>query len=148
MVADSKESFPFHYTLRVRYADADYQGIVFNGNYLTYFDVAITEYIRHFSMPFAAFVKEYDLDFHVIQAELDFKAPARPDEDIDIYVKGYYNGPKLFWDLAIFKADTFLCSGKLIYVGVDKVTGKIKKIPTSVVETLRLNPLLNPQSKP
>ena len=32
--------------LRVRWAEADMQGVVFNGHYLTYCDVCITEYWR------------------------------------------------------------------------------------------------------
>jgi acyl-CoA thioesterase FadM len=35
--------YNFHYPLRVRWAEVDRQGIVFNGHYLTYFDVGITE---------------------------------------------------------------------------------------------------------
>lgn len=38
--------YNFHYPLRVRWAEVDRQGIVFNGHYLTYFDVGITEYWR------------------------------------------------------------------------------------------------------
>ncbi len=34
------------HSLRVRWAEVDPQGIVFNGNYLTYADVGITEYLR------------------------------------------------------------------------------------------------------
>ncbi|HET9531211.1 MAG TPA: hotdog domain-containing protein, partial [Blastocatellia bacterium] len=41
-----KTDFRFHHKLRVRFAETDLQGIVFNGNYLTYYDVAWTEYFR------------------------------------------------------------------------------------------------------
>ena len=42
----SRDDFRFFHPLRVRWAEVDPQGIVFNGNYLTYADVAITEYFR------------------------------------------------------------------------------------------------------
>lgn len=38
--------FSFFHALRVRWAEVDPQSIVFNGHYLTYADVAITEYFR------------------------------------------------------------------------------------------------------
>ena len=41
-----KTNFFFTHVLRIRYAEVDAQGIVFNSHYLTYFDCAITEYYR------------------------------------------------------------------------------------------------------
>lgn len=43
--------FTFFHTLRVRWAEVDPQSIVFNGHYLTYADVAITEYFRALASP-------------------------------------------------------------------------------------------------
>ena len=37
---------PFVHEIRVRYGECDPQGIVFNANYLAYFDVAFTELWR------------------------------------------------------------------------------------------------------
>ena len=34
----SREKFWFFYPLRVRYSEVDCQGVVFNANYLMYFD--------------------------------------------------------------------------------------------------------------
>ena len=41
-----KTDFSFFHRLRVRWAEVDLQRVVFNGNYLLYFDVAFTEYWR------------------------------------------------------------------------------------------------------
>jgi acyl-CoA thioester hydrolase len=38
--------YKFYYPLRVRYIEVDVQRHVFFGNYLTYFDIALTEYTR------------------------------------------------------------------------------------------------------
>jgi acyl-CoA thioester hydrolase len=46
----AKSDFKFFYPIRVRYAETDLQGIVFNAHYLTYFDTAIYEYLR--DLPF------------------------------------------------------------------------------------------------
>ena len=37
---------PFRHRLRVRYHECDPQGVVFNANYLAYFDIALTELWR------------------------------------------------------------------------------------------------------
>jgi acyl-CoA thioester hydrolase len=37
---------PFVHTFRVRYHECDAQGIVFNANWLSYFDVTLTEWFR------------------------------------------------------------------------------------------------------
>ena len=54
----NRVSFKFFYTLRVRYAEVDAQGIVFNAHYLTYFDCAITEYYRAIKYSYYTEVKK------------------------------------------------------------------------------------------
>lgn len=45
----------FRYTtlLRVRYADTDKMGVVYYGKYLEYFEVARTEMLREYGLPYA-----------------------------------------------------------------------------------------------
>jgi len=45
------KDFAFFHRLRVRWAEVDMQSVVFNGHYLTYFDVALTEYWRAINLP-------------------------------------------------------------------------------------------------
>lgn len=47
---------PFAHRLRVRYAECDAQGVVFNAHYLTYLDVSITELWRAAFGSYAAMV--------------------------------------------------------------------------------------------
>jgi acyl-CoA thioester hydrolase len=73
---------PVRHRFRVRYADCDMQGRVFNANYLAYFDDAITELAR------AAFggyeqMRQRGVDLLVVHAELDFHAGARFDRELD-----------------------------------------------------------------
>ena len=46
-----KSDFKFVYHHRVRWVECDPQWIVFNGHYLTFFDVAVTEYARAVGLP-------------------------------------------------------------------------------------------------
>ncbi len=68
--------WPVTYTRKVRFSDSDAQGIVFNGNYLAYFDDAITDYFDAIGLSWDEFnARGYDIVLgHV---EIDFKSPGR-----------------------------------------------------------------------
>ena len=70
---------PFAYPLRVRYAECDMQGIVFNGHYLAYFDVSMTELWR---AAFGAYdaMTERGVDLVVSEARVRYRGPARFDD--------------------------------------------------------------------
>ena len=72
-------SEPFVHTLRVRYAECDAQGVVFNAHYLTYFDVSITELWRAALGSYDA-MREQGIDVVVADAQLSFRSPARFDD--------------------------------------------------------------------
>ena len=59
----TRQQFRFVHSLRVRWAEVDKQNIVFNGHYLTYFDVAITEYWRCIGVPYPAIPERWGTDF-------------------------------------------------------------------------------------
>lgn len=149
----TRSDFSFFETIRVRYAEIDAQSIVFNAHYLTYFDVAVTEYFRERTgKSYSELVAEFQIDFHVQQSLIDYHSPARFDDLLEIGVRGAYRGARAFWDLAIFRDEDLLCSGRLTYAAVDAVSGGVKRIPPAVAEQLRLNQLTQEmfaaQSKP
>lgn len=76
--------FRHSHRIRVRYGECDYQGVVFNGRYLDYGDIALTEYFRAAGM---AFGQDDSMEFHVVRAEVDFRKPVRPDELIDLWTR-------------------------------------------------------------
>jgi len=76
----------FVHELRVRYGECDPQGIVFNANYLLYFDVAFTEMWREAVGPWLQMV-ERGFDAVVARAEIDFRAPARYDDALSLPVR-------------------------------------------------------------
>src|SRR5438309_11800343 len=75
---------PLAYELRVRYGECDPQGVVFNANYLAYFDIGITELFR------AAFdtlgnyqaMVERGVEFMVAEAGLRYHRPAHFDDEL------------------------------------------------------------------
>jgi 8-oxo-dGTP diphosphatase len=63
--------------IRVRYAECDLQGVVFNANYLVYVDDVIERWLTT-AMP------EGDLDYMVKKATLEWSAPARRGDLLDL----------------------------------------------------------------
>jgi acyl-CoA thioester hydrolase len=103
----SREQFWFFYSLRVRYSEVDCQGVVFNANYLMYFDTTITEYFRALGYDQPADAKETGLDFHVVKSLIEYKAPVRFDQEIDVGARVARIGNlSLVFELAIFLKDS------------------------------------------
>ncbi len=76
--------FKFCHRTRVRYGEVDQQGVVFNARYLDYGDIAVTEYWRAVGFRFSG---EDVMEFHVARAEVDFKKPIYPDEEIALWAR-------------------------------------------------------------
>lgn len=70
----------FRHPFRVRFAECDPQGIVFNSRYLEYADMLVTEHWRAMGLSFAG---AGSLDFNVVRAEVDYRAPIRADEMVE-----------------------------------------------------------------
>ena len=63
--------------MRVAYGDCDPSGVVFNPNYLVFYDVALTEFWREYAGGYGAMMEE-GVDLQVVEATLRYKVPARP----------------------------------------------------------------------
>jgi acyl-CoA thioester hydrolase len=114
-----RTDFGFYWELRVRYAEVDAQGIVFNAHYLTYFDTAITEYLRRIGHDYAALVARSGLDFHLVKSTVEYLAPIRNDALIEIGVApGRIGNSSITWQLGIFPAgaQTLLSKGEIVWV--------------------------------
>ena len=76
---------PFTHEIRVRFAECDPQGLVFNANYLLYYDVAFTELWRAAIGPWETMVQR-GVDVVVAEARLGFSQPARFDDELTLSV--------------------------------------------------------------
>lgn len=114
---DLPGQWPFLHRVRVRWAEADMQGVVFNGNYLTYFDIGITEYLRAVFKDDTKQLHEVFDDLYVVSTTMQYAAPAHFDEEIDVAVKtGRIGNSSLTFDFQIFRGDEKLVGGQNIYV--------------------------------
>jgi acyl-CoA thioester hydrolase len=82
-----RKDFRFFNTFRVRYAEIDGQGIVFNAHYMNYAEISLTEYLRHLGLDYVSLVQEGKMDMALVKSTLEFKASAYFDELLDVGVR-------------------------------------------------------------
>jgi acyl-CoA thioester hydrolase len=126
-----KSDFKFHHDIRVRFADTDLQGIVFNGNYLTYYDVAWTEYFREMGLDYKKML-EMDADTVLARTEIDFKSPARFDEILEVYVRvSKIGNSSLIFNFEIYPQgeERLVGAASSLYVCIDSKTVKPVRVP-------------------
>lgn len=118
---------PFVHRLRVRYSECDQQGIVFNGNYLFFYDVAVTELWRERVGPYQEMI-EGGADLVVAEARLRFVAGARFDEELDITMPVEHLGTTSMVVRPVFRVgDRLIADGEVRHVFVDPAT--LRKTP-------------------
>ena len=112
--------FRFFETLRVRWAEVDMQGVVFNGHYLTYFDVAFTEYWRATGLPNVLLQAANGRELFARKATIEYLAPARFDAVLQIGVRCAEIGrSSVRFIMEIFCDGVQLAGGELVYVHTD-----------------------------
>lgn len=131
-----RAAFGFFHPFRVRYSEIDLQGVVFNAHYLTYFDTAITEYFRWLGVDIITEAKASGVDFHTVRSLVEYKAPIRLDQEIEVGCRAARLGrSSLTLALAIFAKgeNSLLASGEIVWVNTDQRTHK----PVAIGERLR-----------
>jgi acyl-CoA thioester hydrolase len=85
----------FETRVRVRYAETDAAGVVYYGEYLTYFEVARVELLRALGYPISA-VEARGVILPVVEARLKYLRPARLDELLTVAIVADAIGPASF----------------------------------------------------
>ena len=129
---------PFTFRFRVRYAELDPQGVVFNARYLEYADLVVTEYWQDRNIRMAG---EGAIEFHVAHAAVNFRKPIRALETIEgrAWTTRFGNSSmttKIELHGTELGCDDLRAEMELVNVHVDLKTGQSLPIPTSVREAL------------
>jgi acyl-CoA thioester hydrolase len=133
-----RQDFRLLYPLRVRWAEVDPQGIVFNGNYLTYADVGITEYFRVMGLHFPGDLARDGADFFAVRTLLDYLEPARFDDQLAVGIRVSRLGrSSLTFSLGIWRDDTALTAGEIVYVLADVQSRRSRPLPDWLREKIR-----------
>ena len=128
----AKKDFNFRFRLRVRWGECDAQGIVFNAQYMNFFEVAQAEYFRNLGIRLydAEFRKRFDLA--TVKATFEFMAPARVDDMLDIHMSVTRIGrSSIAFKAEMYHADAEQpCNrAEVIYANFDADAGIARAIP-------------------
>jgi acyl-CoA thioester hydrolase len=128
---------PFAHPLRVRYGECDPQGIVFNANYLLYFDVAFTELWRAAIGPWQEMV-DSGIDAVVADAAISFRAPARFDDELQLRAQPTRLGTtSITTQIDVLREQSLLVTGTLRHVCVDADSWQKTELPDWIRDGLR-----------
>ena len=131
----SKSDFKFHTGIRVRWMECDAQGIVFNGSYLNYLEVGQAEYFRNLGFSIYRIAQRGYFDSAVVTVTVEYKAPARVEDDLNVFV-GFTNigNTSLTLDAEIYAqgSEQILTAIHAVYVGYDAGTGETRPVPGDI----------------
>lgn len=71
--------------IRVRYSDVDRMGLLYHVNYLEYFEVGRSDWIRRLWKPYKE-IEDAGFALVVIEAHLRFIRPGKYDDELELYV--------------------------------------------------------------
>jgi acyl-CoA thioester hydrolase len=119
----------FSHSLRVRYADCDPQGVVFNANYLTYMDQSMTELWREALGGYRSMI-DRGLDMVVVEATLRYHQPGRFDDLLRLEVEvARLGNTSISTAHRIMRDDELLLEGSLHHVVVELATQSKAPLP-------------------
>ncbi len=123
-------SIHFRYYLRVRYGECDAQKVVFNARYAEYVDLATTEFLR--ALGYGEQLFSGELDFQLVKQTIEWKAPARFDQVLEVSVFAKTLGNTSFTLAAEFRIageDRVIVTAETVYVLIKQHT--LTKTPIS-----------------
>jgi acyl-CoA thioester hydrolase len=125
------------YRHQVRYHEMDAQGIVFNGRYWEFFDVAMGEFFRDRGWTFDA-MAQAGLVPSLVHVEADFNGPATLDDRLEIAVRCLRVGRSSFQlGFEVHRSDgVLLTTASIVYVNFDSATHASRAIPSVLREQL------------
>jgi acyl-CoA thioester hydrolase len=125
----------FTHRVRVRYAEIDGQGVVFNAHWLTYFDDSCTRFMESLGFGPEFWTKEFDV--MLVKAVVEWQGPAHFDEWVTIDVTPARLGGKSF-DLryGAHVGERACCTATITYCAVVPGVNAPIEIPPVVREAL------------
>ncbi|HEV2267966.1 MAG TPA: tol-pal system-associated acyl-CoA thioesterase [Steroidobacteraceae bacterium] len=132
----------FSWPARVYWEDTDGGGIVYYANYLRFLERARTEWLRSLGYSQQALAREAGLVFTVASLSVEYRRPARLDDELTITCQAYADrASTMRFEQAIFRGlgpgeePPILTAGVLV-VCVDAHTLKPRKLPESLMNVL------------
>lgn len=95
----------------MRYEETDQMGVVYYANYLVWFEVGRTEFMRRLGLTYREFEKS-NLYLPVLKAYCEYKQPARYDDELSVITRlESVHNVRIIFNYEIKKAGTLLAFG-------------------------------------
>lgn len=120
-------------TVRVRYAETDAMGIVYYANYLIWFEIGRTDWLRETGWTYREMEAD-GIQLPVIEAHCEYRQGARYDDDIEIRTRARKVSPvRLRFDYeAVRRVDSaLLATGHTVHATIDR-RGRPIRMPDRV----------------
>lgn len=121
---------------RVRYADTDKMGVVYNGNYFAFFESGRTELMRNFGLPYTV-VEEHGFMLPLVDCYVKYINSAKFDDVLDINAELEYNNSAILkFNYKIYCKDKLISEGYTKHVFVNSTNMKPVRPPyvfTSII---------------
>ena len=127
----------FSWPVRVYWEDTDAGGVVYYATYLKFMERARSEWLRALGFEQDALRDEAGVLFVVRRVEVDYLAPARFNEQIEVSVSLHEIGrASLSVKQTLSRGPTRLVSARVTLACVDAVRFKPVKIPEPILQAL------------
>jgi YbgC/YbaW family acyl-CoA thioester hydrolase len=132
-----RASFRYFHRLRVRWPEVDAQRVVFNGQYLAYFDAVNSGYWRAVGLPYPEAFERDGGDTFVKKATLEYHASAGYDDFLDVGMKcARVGNSSMTFVAGYFRGDTLLVTAEVVYVFFEQASRRPTELPADTRTTL------------
>ncbi|HEY1303682.1 MAG TPA: thioesterase family protein [Vicinamibacterales bacterium] len=124
--------------VRVRYADIDRMGIAYHANYLVWFEVGRTEWLRESGWTYRE-MEAGGVSLPVIEAHCEYRQPARYDDEIEICTAATVLSHvriRFDYEARIATDSTLAATGHTVHASLG-ANGRPRRLPPRVLELLQ-----------
>jgi acyl-CoA thioester hydrolase len=130
-------SEPFKFAVRVYYEDTDAAGIVYYANYLKFMERARTEWLTSLGFDVAALARDENIAFVVHHVDVEFRAPARLSDRLDVSVAAIERGrASLVVAQQVRRERDVIVHARIALACIDPASGRPARIPASLAARL------------
>lgn len=140
MTLTNQANYTTETTLRVRYQETDQMGVVYHANYLVWFEVGRSDFIRKLGYSYQLF-EERGLLLPVVEINCKYLAPARYDEEIVVITQlAEVSGGKVVFEYQVVRSSDrkLLVTGtsKHLWVNKEMKRVNVKRLFPEVIDKL------------
>jgi acyl-CoA thioester hydrolase len=128
---------PYALPVRVYYEDTDAGGVVYYANYLRFMERARTEWLRGLGFTLEHLAREHGVLFVVHRVEIDYRRPARLQDDLAVtVVPEAMGGTRLAVRQQVLRGSEVVTEARVQLVCVGTATIRPARIPAPLAHAL------------